>query len=85
MQCPDPHFKKKYHKRRVVQKPLVDSIIDSLAPGGQVCGQDIYYFPRKCTLYAFELAYIWLKNASACSLIIHIFGAGKLYTPTASN
>ncbi|KAM7512272.1 hypothetical protein LguiB_011147 [Lonicera macranthoides] len=34
--CPDPHFKKKYHKRRVVQKPLVDSIVDSLAPGGQV-------------------------------------------------
>ncbi|XP_056163141.1 uncharacterized protein LOC115692360 isoform X2 [Syzygium oleosum] len=34
--CPDPHFKKKYHKRRVVQKPLVDSILDSLAPGGKV-------------------------------------------------
>ncbi|CAK9144810.1 unnamed protein product [Ilex paraguariensis] len=34
--CPDPHFKKKYHKRRVVQKPLVDYIVDSLAPGGQV-------------------------------------------------
>ncbi|KAL3537211.1 hypothetical protein ACH5RR_000577 [Cinchona calisaya] len=33
--CPDPHFKKKYHKRRVVQKPLVESIVDSLAPGGQ--------------------------------------------------
>ncbi|KAF8025947.1 hypothetical protein BT93_F2700 [Corymbia citriodora subsp. variegata] len=33
--CPDPHFKKKYHKRRVVQKPLVDSILDSLAPGGK--------------------------------------------------
>ncbi|XP_027161584.1 uncharacterized protein LOC113762363 isoform X1 [Coffea eugenioides] len=34
--CPDPHFKKKYHKRRVVQKPLVESIVDILAPGGQV-------------------------------------------------
>ncbi|XP_059649035.1 uncharacterized protein LOC132294990 [Cornus florida] len=34
--CPDPHFKKKYHKRRVLQKPLVDSIVDSLTPGGQV-------------------------------------------------
>ncbi|XP_071931563.1 uncharacterized protein [Coffea arabica] len=33
--CPDPHFKKKYHKRRVVQKPLVESIVDILAPGGQ--------------------------------------------------
>ncbi|XP_022980361.1 uncharacterized protein LOC111479752 [Cucurbita maxima] len=34
--CPDPHFKKRHHKRRVLQKPLVDSIIDSLKPGGQV-------------------------------------------------
>ncbi|XP_075519292.1 uncharacterized protein LOC142553154 [Primulina tabacum] len=34
--CPDPHFKKKHHKRRVVQKPLVESIVDDLVPGGQV-------------------------------------------------
>ncbi|KAI5647649.1 hypothetical protein M9H77_33654 [Catharanthus roseus] len=34
--CPDPHFKKRHHKRRVVQKPLVESIVDSLVPGGQV-------------------------------------------------
>ncbi|PIN10573.1 Methyltransferase-like protein [Handroanthus impetiginosus] len=34
--CPDPHFKKKHHKRRVVQKHLVDSIIDGLASGGQI-------------------------------------------------
>ncbi|XP_022146903.1 uncharacterized protein LOC111015991 [Momordica charantia] len=34
--CPDPHFKKRHHKRRVVQKPLVESIVDSLTPGGQV-------------------------------------------------
>ncbi|GFY90421.1 tRNA (guanine-N-7) methyltransferase [Actinidia rufa] len=34
--CPDPHFKKKYHKRRVVQQPLVESIVDSLIPGGRV-------------------------------------------------
>lgn len=34
--CPDPQFKKKYHKRRVVQKPLVESIINSLVPNGQV-------------------------------------------------
>nr|GMD71689.1 tRNA (guanine-N(7)-)-methyltransferase-like isoform X2 [Ipomoea batatas] len=34
--CPDPHFKKKHHKRRVVQKPLVQSIVDRLARGGQV-------------------------------------------------
>ncbi|XP_028126271.1 uncharacterized protein LOC114323010 [Camellia sinensis] len=33
--CPDPHFKKKYHKRRVLQKPLVESIVDSLMPRGQ--------------------------------------------------
>lgn len=36
MQCPDPHFKNRHHKRRVVQKPLVDSIVEGLAPGGQV-------------------------------------------------
>ncbi|KAG6663787.1 tRNA (guanine-N(7)-)-methyltransferase isoform X1 [Carya illinoinensis] len=34
--CPDPHFKKRHHKRRVVQKPLVDSIIHNLMPGGQI-------------------------------------------------
>ncbi|KAL3624574.1 hypothetical protein CASFOL_031242 [Castilleja foliolosa] len=34
--CPDPHFKKKHHKRRVVQKPLVESIVESLVPGGQI-------------------------------------------------
>lgn len=37
LQCPDPHFKKRHHKRRVVQKPLVDSILKNLSPGGQVC------------------------------------------------
>ncbi|KAK6120773.1 hypothetical protein DH2020_045484 [Rehmannia glutinosa] len=34
--CPDPHFKKKHHKRRVVQKPLVESIVEGLVPGGQI-------------------------------------------------
>ncbi|WJX85991.1 tRNA (guanine(46)-N(7))-methyltransferase [Trifolium repens] len=34
--CPDPHFKKKHHKRRVLQKPLVGAIVDNLTPGGQV-------------------------------------------------
>nr|XP_043621483.1 tRNA (guanine-N(7)-)-methyltransferase [Erigeron canadensis] len=34
--CPDPHFKKRHHKRRIVQKPLVEAIVDSLMPGGQV-------------------------------------------------
>eukprot|EP00262_Sarcandra_glabra_P016147 TRINITY_DN516_c0_g1_i1.p1 TRINITY_DN516_c0_g1~~TRINITY_DN516_c0_g1_i1.p1 ORF type:complete len:281 (+),score=26.98 TRINITY_DN516_c0_g1_i1:273-1115(+) len=34
--CPDPHFKKRHHKRRVVQKLLVDSILKNLMPGGQV-------------------------------------------------
>ncbi|XP_057841486.2 uncharacterized protein LOC131051075 isoform X10 [Cryptomeria japonica] len=33
--CPDPHFKKKHHKRRILQKPLADAIINNLAPGGQ--------------------------------------------------
>lgn len=34
--CPDPHFKKRHHKRRVLQKPLVDSISKNLSIGGQV-------------------------------------------------
>ncbi|OVA18355.1 tRNA (guanine-N-7) methyltransferase [Macleaya cordata] len=34
--CPDPHFKKRHHKRRVVQKHLVDSVLKHLRPGGQV-------------------------------------------------
>ncbi|KAM5554375.1 tRNA (guanine-N(7)-)-methyltransferase [Rosa sericea] len=34
--CPDPYFKRKHHKRRVIQKPLVDSIVNNLAPRGQV-------------------------------------------------
>lgn len=34
--CPDPHFKNRHHKRRVVQTQLVDSIVNTLAPGGQV-------------------------------------------------
>ncbi|KAK9742694.1 hypothetical protein RND81_03G191500 [Saponaria officinalis] len=34
--CPDPHFKKKHHKRRVLQKPLVDAIVNNLSSGGQV-------------------------------------------------
>ncbi|XP_020596124.1 uncharacterized protein LOC110036102 isoform X2 [Phalaenopsis equestris] len=37
--CPDPHFKKRHHKRRVLQKPLVDSILNNLITGGQVLMQ----------------------------------------------
>ncbi|KAK1261582.1 tRNA (guanine-N(7)-)-methyltransferase [Acorus gramineus] len=34
--CPDPYFKQRHHKRRVVQKPLVQSISRNLHPGGHV-------------------------------------------------
>ncbi|KAL6607950.1 hypothetical protein ACP70R_041013 [Stipagrostis hirtigluma subsp. patula] len=34
--CPDPHFKKRHHKRRVLQPPLVDSIVKNLSLGGRV-------------------------------------------------
>ncbi|KAL6124604.1 hypothetical protein ACLB2K_077116 [Fragaria x ananassa] len=34
--CPDPYFKRKHHKRWVVQKPLVDSVVHNLAPSAQV-------------------------------------------------
>lgn len=34
--CPDPHFKVRHHKRRIVQRQLVDTIVNALVPGGQV-------------------------------------------------
>ncbi|GAB2227504.1 hypothetical protein Droror1_Dr00009326 [Drosera rotundifolia] len=37
--CPDPHFKTRHQKRRVVQKALVESIVSNLASGGQVLVQ----------------------------------------------
>lgn len=37
--CPDPHFKKRHHKRRILQEPLVDAIINNLACGGQILVQ----------------------------------------------
>ncbi|XBI94854.1 hypothetical protein VPH35_031417 [Triticum aestivum] len=37
--CPDPHFKKRHHKRRVLQTPLVDSITKNLCLGGRVLVQ----------------------------------------------
>ncbi|KAI8025899.1 hypothetical protein LOK49_LG02G01669 [Camellia lanceoleosa] len=48
--CPDPHFKKKYHKRRVLQKPLVESIVDSLMHGGRCIAQHINDFARRSYL-----------------------------------
>lgn len=34
--CPDPQFKTRHHKRRIVQKSLVDALVKALAPGGKV-------------------------------------------------
>ncbi|KAK6919828.1 tRNA (guanine-N-7) methyltransferase, Trmb type [Dillenia turbinata] len=34
--CPDPYFKRRHHKRRVLQRPLVDSILHNLTPRGEV-------------------------------------------------
>ncbi|XP_026409419.1 uncharacterized protein LOC113304502 [Papaver somniferum] len=34
--CPDPHFKNRNRKRRVLQKILVDSIVKNLRPGGKI-------------------------------------------------
>jgi len=36
VQFPDPHFKKRNHKRRVVQKDLVDTVVENLQDGGFV-------------------------------------------------
>ncbi|KAK8271413.1 hypothetical protein V6Z12_D11G260800, partial [Gossypium hirsutum] len=38
--CPDPHFKKRHHKRRVVQTPLVNSILTRLMPEGKYALMD---------------------------------------------
>ena len=36
VQFPDPHFKKRHHKRRVVQRSLVEAVCDKLEDGGAV-------------------------------------------------
>eukprot|EP00873_Tetraselmis_striata_P015916 jgi/Tetstr1/436180/TSEL_025025.t1 len=36
IQFPDPHFKKRHHKRRIVQPELVEAICRRLRPGGRV-------------------------------------------------
>ena len=36
IQYPDPHFKKKHRKRRVVQTEMVESLLDILCPEGKV-------------------------------------------------
>lgn len=36
IQFPDPWFKKKHAKRRMVNRGLVDTVIETLAPGGRV-------------------------------------------------
>ena len=36
VQYPDPHFKKKHHKRRVVQPGLVEALARLLRPGAKV-------------------------------------------------
>jgi len=36
VQFPDPHFKKKHHKRRIVQEELVKELVDLLPVGGRV-------------------------------------------------
>jgi tRNA (guanine-N7-)-methyltransferase len=43
VQFPDPHFKRKHHKRRVLQPALAKFLTDRIAPGGCVFLQsDIY-------------------------------------------
>lgn len=43
VQFPDPHFKKKHHKRRIVQPQLVDAVVEWLQPGGTVyLASDVY-------------------------------------------
>lgn len=39
IQFPDPWFKKKHHKRRVLQPELLDALAGSLAPGQQLVAQ----------------------------------------------
>lgn len=39
IQFPDPWFKKKHHKRRVLQAELLDALADALAPGTELFAQ----------------------------------------------
>lgn len=56
LQCPDPHFKKRHHKRRVVQKTLVDSIVNHLMPGGKVSALQRFFFAWTLFFYlSFQL------------------------------
>ncbi|KAF8412901.1 hypothetical protein HHK36_000873 [Tetracentron sinense] len=50
LQCPDPYFKKRHHKRRVVQKPLVDSIVKNLSPGGEVSSFELCIPKVRCVI-----------------------------------
>lgn len=34
-QFPDPHFKKRHHKRRIFQPQLVQAVTEALVPGGE--------------------------------------------------
>ncbi|KAG2426649.1 hypothetical protein HXX76_012962 [Chlamydomonas incerta] len=36
VQFPDPHFKRRHRKRRVVQRPLVNALAAAMPPGGRV-------------------------------------------------
>eukprot|EP00898_Chlorokybus_atmophyticus_P005055 jgi/Chlat1/5550/Chrsp369S05350 len=36
VQCPDPHFKRKHRKRRVVQPEFVKEVMNILEPGGKI-------------------------------------------------
>lgn len=48
IQFPDPHFKKRHHKRRIVQPELVEAICRRLRPGGRVFMQSDVEEVRWC-------------------------------------
>ncbi|XP_057841439.2 uncharacterized protein LOC131051075 isoform X3 [Cryptomeria japonica] len=64
--CPDPHFKKKHHKRRILQKPLADAIINNLAPGGQGGPKERMKISNQLDRIKFQLLQLH-KNDAFCS------------------
>ena len=64
IQFPDPWFKKKHAKRRMVNRELVDTVADKLSPGGRVFVQtDIEFLAE-------EMFALFRRNENLSEIII---------------
>lgn len=48
VQFPDPHFKKRHHKRRIVQPSFCSDVAAILPSGGMLC--DLRHIHQLCTV-----------------------------------